>query len=51
MGWPGSVPDTTVFRESEIWRLKARYFDDDEFILADKGLFLLSPYMINLTMH
>lgn len=38
MGWPGSVQDTTVFRESRIWKNKSEHFEDDEFILADKGL-------------
>ena len=39
MGWPGSVQDTTVFRESQIWKFKSRHFADDEYLLADKGSF------------
>ena len=38
MGWPGSVQDTAVFKESDLWRKKSQHFDDDEYILADKGL-------------
>lgn len=37
MGWPGSVQDTAVFKESDLWLKKAQHFEDDEYILADKG--------------
>jgi hypothetical protein len=38
LGWPGSVADTIAFKESELWRNKGKYFEDDEYILADKGV-------------
>lgn len=37
MGWPGSVQDTRVFRASALWTERGKYFQDDEYILADKG--------------
>ncbi|KZP34567.1 hypothetical protein FIBSPDRAFT_719687, partial [Athelia psychrophila] len=37
-GWPGSVDDSTVFRESDLWLNKADYFEGDEYILVDKGM-------------
>ncbi|KAL5495700.1 hypothetical protein ACEPAI_1164 [Sanghuangporus weigelae] len=37
MGWPGNVQDSTVFRESGIWKQKGEHFQHDEFLLADKG--------------
>lgn len=37
IGWPGSVTDATVFKESDMWLRKADYFEDDEYILVDKG--------------
>lgn len=38
-GWPGSVSNATVFRESDMWLNKADYFEADEYILVDKGKF------------
>ncbi|KAI5122885.1 hypothetical protein M0805_003336 [Coniferiporia weirii] len=37
MGWPGSVQNAQVFRESAIWLKKSKHFKDDEYILADRG--------------
>jgi len=37
LGWPGSVADTAAFKQSELWLNKGKYFEDDEYILADKG--------------
>jgi len=37
IGWPGSVADVMVFKQSEVWMQKEKYFDEDEYILADKG--------------
>lgn len=48
MGWPGSVQDTTVFRESHIWKNKSKYFKDDEYILADKGLSIHLCFLLQL---
>lgn len=39
MGWPGSVQDTRVFRESAVYRERDRHFELDEYILCDKGLY------------
>ena len=38
LGWPGSVVDVMVFKQSEVWMKKEKYFDEDEYILADKGM-------------
>ena len=38
LGWPGSVADVTVFKQSEVWLKKAKYFAEDEYILGDKGM-------------
>ncbi|KAI5116368.1 hypothetical protein M0805_008186 [Coniferiporia weirii] len=45
MGWPGNIQDTTVFRESDVWLKKVKYFEDNEYILADKG-YLLTKFTI-----
>ncbi|KDQ09814.1 hypothetical protein BOTBODRAFT_82826, partial [Botryobasidium botryosum FD-172 SS1] len=37
MGWPGSVHDVTIFRQSHIWKEKEKHFRDYEYLLADKG--------------
>ena len=44
LGWPGSVVDVTVFKQSEVWMNKAKYFEDDEYLLADKGLLSTLPW-------
>jgi len=38
IGWPGSVADVMVFKQSEVWMKKAKYFAEDEYILGDKGM-------------
>jgi len=38
LGWPGSVVNVMVFKQSKVWMKKAKYFDKDEYILADKGM-------------
>jgi len=38
LGWPGSVADTTAFKQSDLWVKKGDYFEADEYILADKGM-------------
>jgi len=37
LGWPGSVADTRAFKDSDLWQHKSKYFEDDEYMLADKG--------------
>ncbi|KAK3931341.1 Protein ALP1-like [Frankliniella fusca] len=53
-GFPGSVPDVRVFRNSDLWQKvrydMARHFPDDEFIIGDKAYPVLSwciPPFIN----
>ncbi|KAI5118856.1 hypothetical protein M0805_005300 [Coniferiporia weirii] len=48
MGWPGNVQDTTVFRESDVWLKKVKYFEDNEYILADKGSFTSYSCMVEV---
>ena len=36
-GWPGSVQDSRVFKNSHLWRHKDEYFGEHEYILVDKG--------------
>jgi hypothetical protein len=40
LGWPGSVADSTVFKESDMWQKRNEYFAEDEYILVDKGVLL-----------
>ncbi|KAA1479949.1 hypothetical protein DENSPDRAFT_742836, partial [Dentipellis sp. KUC8613] len=35
LGWPGSVPDVSIWKQSHIWRNRGEYFQDGEFVLAD----------------
>lgn len=49
LGWPGSVTDVTMFKESELWLNKERYFEEDEYVLVDRGMEFLSkiyPYSL-----
>ncbi|KAH7921581.1 hypothetical protein BV22DRAFT_1019071 [Leucogyrophana mollusca] len=36
-GWPGSVQDSRVFKNSHLWQHKEDYFRSHEYILVDKG--------------
>ncbi|KAF8579607.1 hypothetical protein K439DRAFT_1359267 [Ramaria rubella] len=36
LGWPGSIPDVTIFKVSYIWNNCAVHFAPGEYILADK---------------
>lgn len=36
-GWPGSVQDSQVFKNSHLWRQRDEYFEPDEYIIVDKG--------------
>lgn len=51
LGWPGNVQDTTVFRDSGIWMNKAEHFEEDEFILADKGRMYHLTFRIAIIHH
>lgn len=48
LGWPGSVNDSTVFKESDLWRNRDHYFAPDEYILVDKGMHSLSFLCLSL---
>ena len=37
LGWPGSVPDMKVWKQSHIWMHHQDYFKNGEYILVDKG--------------
>lgn len=37
IGFPGCMTDVTIFKQSDIWVNRARYFSDHEYILVDKG--------------
>jgi hypothetical protein len=37
LGWPGSVNDTTIFKESSLWLQRGAYFEEGEYLLVDKG--------------
>lgn len=41
LGWPGSVADTMAFKMSDLWLKRENYFEEDEYILADKGVYSL----------
>ena len=38
MGWPGSMPDAFVWKNSHVWRNRATYFQEGEWLLADRGI-------------
>ncbi|EJF59916.1 hypothetical protein DICSQDRAFT_40900, partial [Dichomitus squalens LYAD-421 SS1] len=35
LGWPGSVPDSCIFRNSHIWSHRHLYFSEGEYIFVD----------------
>lgn len=50
LGWPGSVQDSRIFKESAIWKELERYFRDHEYIIVDKGAFQLkADFYLSLT--
>lgn len=38
MGWPGSMTDVTIFKNSHIWKNRRSYFEGNEYLLADRGV-------------
>ena len=48
LGWPGSVSDVVVLKQSEVWINRGKYFEQDEYILADKGINLSYLCMFHL---
>ena len=42
MGWPGSVPDVSIWKKSHLWVHRHQYFEPGEYLLADKGMVLSS---------
>ncbi|KAB5589640.1 hypothetical protein CTheo_6913 [Ceratobasidium theobromae] len=44
-GWPGSVPDVSVWKKSHLWLHRNSYLGQDEWLMGDKG-YALSRYLI-----
>ena len=40
LGWPGSVQDSRVWKNSDLWLNRNEYFQEHEYILVDKGTYL-----------
>jgi hypothetical protein len=58
LGWPGCVTDTTMFKQSKIWKDRHVYFEPGEYILVDKGMYfacsnhlLLIWFILRLCSH
>jgi hypothetical protein len=45
LGWPGSVTDARVFKNSHFWRHRHQYLEDGRYILVDKG-YPSTPYTV-----
>lgn len=45
IGWPGSAPDCKIFKHSDLWKNRNRYFQEGEFILVDKA-YMSSPFTL-----
>lgn len=39
MGWPGSMTDVTILKNSHLWKNRSTHFSGNEYILADRGMF------------
>jgi hypothetical protein len=37
MGWPGSVNDVTILKNSRLWKNRATLFEGDQYLFADRG--------------
>ncbi|TFK58518.1 hypothetical protein BDN72DRAFT_912609 [Pluteus cervinus] len=40
MGWPGSMNDVTILKASHLWINRRQYFTGNEYLLADRGMYL-----------
>ncbi|KAF9518944.1 hypothetical protein BS47DRAFT_1288934, partial [Hydnum rufescens UP504] len=45
IGWPASQNDITVFKKLDIWLEHPKFFEANEYLLADKG-YQITPYTI-----
>ncbi|KAL1943466.1 hypothetical protein VTO73DRAFT_4541 [Trametes versicolor] len=45
ISWPGSVPDARVFKTSDVWVNRHKYFRPGEYIMVDKG-YMSTPYTV-----
>ncbi|KAF7362660.1 DDE Tnp4 domain-containing protein [Mycena venus] len=45
LGWPGAVTDSKIWKNSDIWQRRHLYFENNEYILVDKG-YPSSPYTV-----
>jgi hypothetical protein len=41
LGWPGSVPDVTIWKSSHVYKHRATYFQGGKYVMADKGMYIL----------
>ena len=46
LGWPGSVTDVKIWKNSHIWMHRRKYFKNGEYILLDKGMISLVQYSV-----
>jgi hypothetical protein len=45
MGWPGSVPDMKIWKQSHLWTHRHQYFKNGRYILVDNGDHDLYQYL------
>ena len=45
MGWPGSVPDMKIWKQSHLWTHQHQYFKHGRYILVNKGNYHLSKWV------
>jgi hypothetical protein len=42
MGWPGSMTDVTILKNSYLWNNRQTFFSGDQYLLADCGMVFFS---------